>query len=83
MSDAFYSRRLFGGEHVRAGAAAITEELRGYTERIAAMTAAALSREQVEALARRFEGLGLKILPIEAAHADNGDLAGWRLSCRF
>lgn len=82
VSDAFFARRLFGGEHVRAHTAAIIAELRDYVERIAAMTEAARTRDQAEALARHFEALGLRVSPIEGAYADNGDLAGWRLQAR-
>lgn len=82
LSDALLGRRMFGGAYVRDTARGIIDELQQYAARIAAMTEAALSEPEAGALAQRFATLGLAPEPIAAAHADNGDLAGWLVRAR-
>lgn len=79
LSDAFFLRRRFGGEHVRRETTAISEELKQYLQRLEAMTRAARSAAQAETLAGGFEARGLIAQPILPAKAANGDLTGWIL----
>ncbi len=82
LSDALLGRRMFGGAYVRDTARGINDELQQYATRIAAMTEAALSEPDAAALALRLQSLGLAPEPVVAAHADNGDLAGWLVRAR-
>lgn len=79
LSDAFFLRRRLGAEHVRRETTAISDELKQYVQRLEAMTRAARSAPQAEALAGIFVARGFTAQPVQAAKAPNGDLTGWIL----